>query len=121
VEVKDCLGAKVLENLGLDSSKFHQRYEQLSKPSDGKGPGKAELSEDTDKAIQCAYDQATQWGHTYIGSEHLLVGILLAGSGMGFGILTDLGITVEKVREETAKLVVPIVFRVVTIIHSKLS
>jgi len=110
VSVKDCLGTEILKNLGVAPSKCYQRYEQLPKSSDGKVPGKvpgkAELSEDTHKVIQCAYDQATQWGHTYIGSEHLLVGILLAGSGMGFQILTDLGITLEKLREETAKLVV---------------
>ncbi len=106
VSVEDCLGAKVLENLGLDPSKFHQHYEQLSKASNAGGTGKAKLSEDVDKVIQCAYERAIQWGHTYIGAEHLLIGILLAGSGMGFRILTDLGITLEKVREETTKLVV---------------
>jgi excisionase family DNA binding protein len=106
VSVEDCLGAKVLENLGLDPSTCYQRYEQLCKPFEEKGAGKAKLSEDIDKVIQAAYGQATQWGHTYIGAEHLLVGILLAGTGKGFQILTDLGITLEKVREEAAKLIV---------------
>ncbi len=106
VSVKESIGAKVLENLGLDSSKFRQHYEQLSKPSNGGGAGKAKLSEDIDKVIQCAYEQVTGWGHTYIGTEHLLVGILLAGTGTGFKILTDNGITLEKVKEETAKLLV---------------
>jgi excisionase family DNA binding protein len=104
--VEDCPGAKVLENLGLDSSKFHQHYERLSKSLNAGGAGKAKLSEDINKVIRCAYEQATTWGHTYIGAEHLLVGILLAGTGQGFQILTNLGITLEKVREETAKLVV---------------
>lgn len=106
VSVKDCLGAKILRNLGLAQSDFFQRYEQLCKPSVEKGAGKAKFSEDIDKVIRCAYEQATKWGHTYIGAEHLLVGILLAGTGHGFQILTDLGITLEKVHEETAKLIV---------------
>jgi excisionase family DNA binding protein len=106
VSVEGCLGAVILENLGIEPSKFHQHYEQSCKPSDGKGAGKAKLSEDIDKVIQCAYEQATKWGHTYIGAEHLLIGIILAGTGQGFQILTDLGITLEKVREETAKLIV---------------
>ena len=106
ISVEGCLGAVILENLGIEPSKFHQRYEQLCKPSDGKEAGKAKLSEDIDKVIQCAYEQATKWGHTYIGAEHLLIGIILAGTGQGFQILTDLGITLEKVREETAKLIV---------------
>jgi len=106
VSVEDCLGAKVLENLGIEQSTCYQRYEQLCKTSDEKGKGKAKLSEDINKVIRCAYEQATEWGHTYIGAEHLLVGILLAGEGQGFKILTELGITLEKVREGTAKLVV---------------
>ena len=106
VSVKNCLGAKVLENLGLEPSTFYQHYEQLCKPSDEKGAGTTKLSEDINKVIHCAYEQTTTWGHTYIGAEHLLVGILLAGKGAGFQMLTNLGITLEKVREETAKLVV---------------
>jgi len=106
VSVEDCLGAVVLKNLGLEPSMCYQSYQQLCKPSDEKGAGKARLSDDIDKVIQCAYEQSTQWGHTYMGAEHLLVGLLLAGTGMGFQILTDLGITLEKVREETAKLIV---------------
>jgi excisionase family DNA binding protein len=106
VSVEGCLSAVILENLGIEPSKFHQHYEQSCKPSDGKGAGKAKLSEDIDKVIQCAYEQATKWGHTYIGAEHLLIGIILAGTGQGFQILTDLGITLEKVSEEMAKLIV---------------
>jgi excisionase family DNA binding protein len=104
--VEDCIGAKVLENLGLDLLKFQQHYEGLCKPSDEKRAGKAELTEDIDKVIQFAYEQATRWVHTYIGTEHLLIGILLAGMGTGFQILSDNGITLEKVKEETAKLLV---------------
>ncbi len=106
VLVKDCLGATILKNLGSEPSKFFELYEELCKSSDNKGAGGTRLSEDVEKVIRCAYEQATQWGHTYIGSEHLLVGILLAGIGMGFRILTDLGITLEKVGEEAAKLIV---------------
>ncbi len=106
VSVEDCIGAKVLENLGIEQSTCYQSYEKLLKPSDEKGEGKAKLSDDVNKVIKCAYEQATQWEHTYIGAEHLLAGILLAGQGNGFKILADLGVTLEKVREETAKLLV---------------
>ena len=75
--------------------------------ADGKTKtGKAELAEDIDKIIQFAYEQSTRWGHMYIGTEHLLAGIFLAGAGAGFQILTDNGIALEKVKEETAKLIV---------------
>ncbi|UCG57615.1 MAG: helix-turn-helix domain-containing protein [Phycisphaerales bacterium] len=106
VSVTDCLGARILKNLGVAPSKCYQRYEQLCKPSDKTGAGKAELAEDVDKVILCACEQATEWGHKYFGAEHLLTGILLAGVGAGFAILSDLGVSLEGVREETAKLVV---------------
>ncbi|MBC8470451.1 MAG: helix-turn-helix domain-containing protein [Planctomycetes bacterium] len=106
VSVEDCIGAKVLENLGIEQSTCYQSYEKLLKPSDEKVKGKAKLSDDVNKVIQCAYEQVTQWGHAYIGAEHLLAGILLSGEGNGFKILADLGVTLEKAREETAKLIV---------------
>ena len=106
VFVEDSIGAKILENLGIEQSTYYQNYEEICKPSDEKEKGKAKLSDDINKVIQCAYEQASQWGHSYIGAEHLLIGIILSGKGEGFKILNDLGITLEKVREETTKLIV---------------
>ena len=106
MSVNECLGVTILGNLGVTTSRFSHRYEQLSKPSARKGAGEPHLSEDIDRVIRCAGEQAARWGHEYIGAEHLLVGILLAEKGLGFQILTDLGITLEQVREETMKLVV---------------
>lgn len=106
VSVKDCLGAVILNNLGADEANCTELYEKLCKPSGQKAAGKAKLSEDISNVVQCAYEQAIQWRHEYIGAEHLLVGILLAGKGMSLKILADLDITLEKVREETKKLIV---------------
>jgi ATP-dependent Clp protease ATP-binding subunit ClpA len=106
MSVKGCLGAKILGNLGVTPSKLSHRYEQLSKTSGGKQADEPGIGDDIDRVIQCAAEQAARWGHEYIGAEHLLAGILLAGEGMGFDILTDLGVTLERVREQTGKLVV---------------
>jgi ATP-dependent Clp protease ATP-binding subunit ClpC len=104
VSIDECLGAKILENLGIKKTICIQSYEKLCKPSNEKG--KAKLSDDINKVIECAYEQATEWNHKYIGAEHLLSGILLSGKGEGFQILSDLGITLEKARAETTKLIV---------------
>lgn len=106
LSLKECLGVTILNNLGVNPTMCQQRYKQLCQSSSEKTMGKTKLSEDIDKVINCAYEQATEWAHTYIGTEHLLVGILLAGAGAGFEILTDLGVTLEKVRDETGKLIV---------------
>lgn len=56
-------------------------------------------------AINCAIEEASSLGHTYIGSEHLLLGLLLEGSGVAFTVLQKCGVTTEKVRELLVKTV----------------
>lgn len=106
VSVEDCLGATILKNLGADPARCLALCEKLRKPSDKGEPGEARLGEDIDKVIRCAHEQAAEWGHEYMGAEHLLAGILRAASGQGFRILTDLAVTLEKVRDETVRLIV---------------
>jgi excisionase family DNA binding protein len=106
VLVKECLGAKILKNLGLTASEYIKSYEPLRPAPPGNNTGETRFSEDIDMVIQSAYEQSGQWGHTYIGAEHLLVGTLLARAGQGFQILSALGITLEKVRDETTRLIV---------------
>jgi excisionase family DNA binding protein len=104
--VKKCLGAVILERLDVSEQKCRQRYEQLRRPPDKPGPGKATLAPEVDKVTQCAREQALQWDHAYLGAEHLLAGLLAAQQGIGFQILTDQGVTLERVRQETARLIV---------------
>jgi len=106
VSVKDCLGATILKNLGAEAAKCVELYEKLCKPSKQKVDGKVKISEDINNVVKCAYEQGAEWGHEYIGAEHLLVGILIAEKGTGFQILSDLGITLEQVCEETRRLIV---------------
>ncbi len=105
MSVSNCLGAAILGNLGVTPSRLSDRYDRLRKPSAGKAASEPKLSEDIERVIQCAGEQAAQWGHAYTGAEHLLAGILATGTGLGFQILADMDITLEKVRQETAKLV----------------
>ena len=56
-------------------------------------------------AINCAIEEASVLGHTYIGSEHLLLGLMGEGSGVGFTVLQKSGVTVERVRELLIKTV----------------
>lgn len=105
VSVKECLGATILGNLGVTPARLSGRYEKLTRPSE-KVAGEPKLSTDLERVIQCAGEQAVRWGHEYIGAEHLLAGILLVGKGLGFEILTSLDVTLPKICDETAKLVV---------------
>jgi excisionase family DNA binding protein len=106
LSVKECLGATILERLGVSQQECRHRYEEAPLPPEKHARGRISFSQDAEKVTQCACEQANQWGHTYLGAEHLLAGILMAQRGQGFQILTDLGVTLDLVRAETAKLIV---------------
>jgi excisionase family DNA binding protein len=111
VSVEDCLGAAILKNLKVDKAKLQDVYEQLHKDASVQVESKTavegqNITDNAQKAIRHASEDAVRLGHEYVGAEHLLAGILLAGEGRGHRILTELGITLEQVRSEMAKLVV---------------
>lgn len=57
------------------------------------------FTEKANKAINAAIEKAGEFGHTYIGSEHLLLGLLYEGSGVAYNILSDYDVTAEKISE----------------------
>lgn len=71
-----------------------------------KSDKKLSLMNTSQMAIRCAAGEALRLGHTYIGTEHLLPGILSIRGGLGCQILTQLGVTLDSVRSETAELII---------------
>jgi len=57
------------------------------------------------KVMGLAVDEAKLFGHKYIGTEHLLLGILREGEGLAVGVLQNLGVDLEKVRSETLQVI----------------
>ena len=107
VGIEECLGAIILKNLEVDQTKIRELYERTGKErADGVFAKKPRLSDSAKMAIRCACEESIRLGHTYVGAEHLLAGILLLGEGLAHRILTQLGVTIDRVRQETAKLVV---------------
>ena len=104
--LEECVGAMALNNLGITLNNYQKQYEKIIEQNDKIVIEKDRFSEDIYNVIRSAYEQATDWRHTYIGTEHLLIGILKAEAGVGFRILTDLDITLEKVRNEITKVIV---------------
>ncbi|MHC4309366.1 MAG: Clp protease N-terminal domain-containing protein, partial [Planctomycetota bacterium] len=111
IEVKECLGAVILRNLKIDKQKIREVHEQLHKDPnvevESRTTGnKQNLTDIAQKAIQRASEEAIRLGHEYVGAEHLLAAVLLVDDGWGHRILTELGVTLEQIRTETAKLIV---------------
>ena len=59
------------------------------------------------EAIGLAVDAAETLGHTYVGTEHLLIGLLQEGTGVAARVLDECGVKVEKVTELVSQLITP--------------
>jgi ATP-dependent Clp protease ATP-binding subunit ClpC len=99
------VAAAVLENLGLDSEKIRLEVEKLVQP----GPstvisGDIPFTPKAKKVIELAMDEARNLGHNYIGTEHLLLGLIREGEGVASQVLLNLGLDLNKVREEVMQL-----------------
>ncbi len=60
------------------------------------------------KVIELSFEEAVRMGHNYVGTEHLLLGLLLEGEGIAAHVLVDLGASLPKVRAEIDRLLVSI-------------
>ena len=66
--------------------------------------GEIGLTPRAKKVVELAVDEARRMNHTYIGTEHLLIGLLREGEGVAAGVLESLGVSLEKVRTETHRI-----------------
>jgi len=98
------VAAKVLTNLGVSLNKIRSAVEFISGRGERPSAGETGLTPRAKHVIELAIDEARQLGHNYIGTEHLLLGLLREGEGVASGVLDSLGITLERARAETAQV-----------------
>ncbi|MCG8408261.1 MAG: hypothetical protein MI923_23925 [Phycisphaerales bacterium] len=98
-------GAKVLASFVGDLSKVQLDVEKKmgGRASDKVVTGKLPQSPQTKKAVEYSIEEAMNFRHNYIGTEHMLLG-LLREKGTAFEVLQNLGLELERVREEVLKL-----------------
>jgi ATP-dependent Clp protease ATP-binding subunit ClpC len=58
------------------------------------------------RVIELAIDEARGLGHNYIGTEHLLLGLVREGEGIAAGVLKSLGVNLDRVRHEVIRVIV---------------
>ena len=98
------VAAKVLSNLGVGLSKIRSAVGFVIGRGEKPGAGETGLTPRAKRVIELAIDEARHLGHNYIGTEHLLLGLLREGGGVAADILDSLGITLERVRAETIRI-----------------
>lgn len=95
------VAAKVLNNLGVELEKVREAVEFIIGRGDRIVQGEVGLTPRAKKVIELAVDEARRFNHHYIGTEHLLLGLVREGNGVAAGVLESLGIRLERLRTET--------------------
>jgi len=100
----DGLAAKVLSNLGVEIGKVRQTIESVLGRNERIVVQQIIPTSRVKKVIELSFEEARRTGHNYVGSEHLLLGLLTDGEGIAAHVLHDLGATLDKVRAEIERL-----------------
>jgi len=100
----DGVAAKVLANLGVELNKVRSAVEFIIGRGDRAVMGEIGLTPRAKKVIELAVDEARRLNHHYIGTEHLLLGLVREGEGIAAGVLESLGVNLERVRAETTRI-----------------
>ncbi len=95
------VAAKVLSNMNVELNKVRNAIEFIIGRGDRAPVGEIGLTPRARKVIELAVDEARRLGHHYIGTEHLLLGLVREGEGIAAGVLESLGVNLEKVRQQT--------------------
>jgi len=99
------VAAVVLQKLGVNLQQIRMEIEKIVKP----GPptvvsGDIPFTPTAKKVIELSSEEARSLGHNYIGTEHILLGLIREGEGVASQVLVNLGLDLGKVREEIAEL-----------------
>jgi len=101
----DGVAARVLSNMGVQLPKVRSAVEFIIGRGDSMIVGEIGLTPRAKKVIELAVDEARRLNHHYIGTEHLLLGLVREGEGIAAGVLESLGVNLEKVRQQVLQVV----------------
>ncbi|MGP4082468.1 ATP-dependent protease ATP-binding subunit ClpC [Pseudalkalibacillus sp. R45] len=97
------IAAKALSVLGLSPEKIQKEVETLI----GKGQESVQTIHYTPRAkkvIELSMDEARKLGHSYVGTEHILLGLIREGEGVAARVLNNLGVSLNKARQQVLQL-----------------
>jgi hypothetical protein len=98
------VAANVLKNMDIDLARVRREVEKIVRCPGLFWMGKLPQTPRAKKVIEYAIDEARRLSHNYVGTEHVLLGLLREGEGVGGQVLLNLGLKLEDVRAEVLKL-----------------
>ncbi|GAA0434131.1 ATP-dependent protease ATP-binding subunit ClpC [Lentibacillus halophilus] len=97
------IAAKALESLGLEVSKIQEEVEKLI--GSGNQPMQTiHYTPRAKKVVELSQDEARKLGHSYVGTEHILLGLIREGEGVAARVLNNLGVSLNKARQQVLQL-----------------
>ena len=101
---REGVAAKVLANLGIEVGKVRTTTEFIIGRGAEQPEGELGLTARAKRVIELAIEEARRLNHNYIGTEHLLLGLVREGEGIAAGVLESLSVNLDRVREETTQV-----------------
>ncbi|HEX9077337.1 MAG TPA: ATP-dependent Clp protease ATP-binding subunit [Anaerolineae bacterium] len=105
IREEEGLAAKVLRDLGVEQARVRQVVEDIVGRGQAAPGTRLNLTPRTKRVIELAVDEARRMGHHYIGTEHLLLGLVREGDGIAVNVLKSLNVNPDKVRAHLARAV----------------
>ena len=104
VRENDSVAARILDRLGISLGRIRSEIERQVARGDGRLGQDMQLTPRAKRVIDLAYDEARQLNNNYIGTEHLLLGLIREGEGLAGRVLNKLGVDLERTRREVTLL-----------------
>jgi ATP-dependent Clp protease ATP-binding subunit ClpC len=98
------VASRVLRDLGVDQRRVEELVERMTPERHRVPNARPDLSADTKKVIELAVAEARRMGHHFIGTEHLLLGLLRQNKSAAIDVLKRLNVNPEEVRRETQRV-----------------
>ncbi len=98
------VAAQALEQLGISLEDVRARVDEVIGLSDTDVAGSPPFTSRAKKALELSFREALQLGHTYIGTEHILLGLVREGDGVAAQVLVGLGLDLGRVRQQVVAL-----------------
>ena len=105
IRESDGIAAKTLGAVGVAYDAVRKKVDEISDPKAGSLPGAPPFTPRTKKVLELSLREALQLGHNYIGTEHLLLGLVREGSGVATQILRELGVDLTHVHEKVMEMI----------------
>src|SRR6202167_5838793 len=104
IREREGVGARALESLGISLDAVRQQVEEIIGRGEQAPPGHIPFTPRAKKVLELSLRESVQLGHTYIGTEHILLGLIREGDGVAAQVLVKLGADLNRVRQQVIQL-----------------